>query len=107
MLAAAVACIVGLLCAASFDISSVPEVNERAVLALFACCVPFALKPFAGARALLTQQDASCEPQIAHHTTPKQALKSCTLLLGQQLLKGDKIHCFTGTSVVSAPAPAE
>ena len=77
MLAAAVACVVGLLCAASFDISGVPEVDERAVLALFACCVPFALKPFAGAHALLTQQDASCEPQIAPHTTPKQALKSC------------------------------
>ena len=107
MLAAAVACIVGLLCAASFDISGVPEVNERAVLALFACCVPFALKPFAGARALLTQQDASCESQIAPHSTPKPALKECTLLLGQQLLEGDKIHCFTGTGIVSAPPPAK
>lgn len=107
MLAAAVACIVGLLCAASFDISGVPEVNEPVVLALFACCAPFALQPFAGARALLTQQDASCEPQIGLHTTPKQAPKSCTLLFGQQLLEGDRIHCFTGTGVVSAPPPPE
>ncbi len=61
MLCAAVACAVGLLCAASFDVSGIPAVHMRVVLALFIACAPFALQPFAGARSILAQEDASCE----------------------------------------------
>ena len=61
MLCAAAACAVGLLCAASFDVSGIPAVHVRVVLALFLACAPFALQPFAGARSVLAQGNASCE----------------------------------------------
>ena len=61
MLCAAAACAVGLLCAASFDVSGIPAVHVRVVLALFLTCAPFALQPFAGARLVLAQGNVSCE----------------------------------------------
>ena len=60
VLCAAVACAVGLLCAASFDVSGIPAVHVRVVLALFIACAPFALQPFADARLILSREDASC-----------------------------------------------
>ena len=65
VLCAAVACALGLLCAASFSVSGIPAVHMRVVLALFIACAPFALQPFAGARSILAQNDASCEPSAA------------------------------------------
>jgi len=44
---------VGLLCAASYDVSGIPAVNMRIVFALFIACAPFALQPLAHARAIL------------------------------------------------------
>ena len=62
VLCAAAACAVGLLCSSSGDISDVPAVNLRVVLALFLACAPFALQPFAHAGPLLAAEEASCEP---------------------------------------------
>ena len=61
VLCAAAACAVGLLCSSSGDISDVPAVNLRVVLALFLACAPFALQPFAHASPLLAAEEASCE----------------------------------------------
>ena len=62
VLCAAAACAVGLLCSSSGDISDVPAVNLRVVLALFLACAPFALQPFAHASPLLAAEEASCKP---------------------------------------------
>ena len=62
VLCAAAACAVGLLCSSSDDISGIPAVNLRVVLALVLVCALFALQPFAHASALLAAEDASCEP---------------------------------------------
>ena len=59
---AGAACAVGLLCSASADISDVPAVNLRVVLALFLASAPFALQPFAHAGPLLAAEEALCKP---------------------------------------------
>ena len=61
VLCAAVGCMVGLLCAASYDVSGIPAVNMRIVFALFIACAPFALQPLAHARAILACEGSSCK----------------------------------------------